>query len=221
MLSRVSLSFIILTWNSEKYIHACLHSVIEKFAEESLSFEIFVVDNGSTDSTMHIIESYGRKYPKNIHIISLDKNTGTTYSRNLALKKSIGQYICILDSDTRILSGSFREALEYLNEHQDVGLLAPSLVLPNGQVQHSVKKFPTFLHKLQKPRKIFGDKSFKDQDFYDDFPFTTETIVDSAISACWIFRAYLLSEIGLLDEKIFYAPEDLEIREKDYFLSKN
>lgn len=209
-MASITLSLIILTWNSEKYIHVCLHSVVEKLAEESLSFEIFVVDNGSTDSTMHILESYSRKYPKNIQIISLEKNTGTTYSRNLALKKSKGQYVCILDSDTCILSGSFREALEYLNEHQDVGLLAPLLVLPNGQVQHSVKKFPTFFQKLQKPRKIFGDKSFKDHDFYDDFPFTKETIVDSAISACWIFPRYLLSEVGLLDERIFYAPEDLD-----------
>ena len=210
IMRNATLSFIILTYNSEKYIHQCLQSVITKLNDEKLPYEIFVVDNGSEDSTKIILKSYQHSHPKTFNSIFLDKNTGTTYSRNLALKKAKGQYLCILDSDTRILSGDFCEALQYLGRNRDIGILAPLLVLPNGEFQHSVKRFPTFFQKLQKFRRIFENKSFNDKDFYEDFPFSQETIVDSAISACWLIHKSILSEVGYFDERIFYSPEDLD-----------
>ena len=204
------ISFITLTWNSEKYIDACIESIVEKCQEESLLFEVIVVDNGSTDFTRNKIERYKKKYPKNIKSIYLGKNRGTTYTRNIALKKSKGAYISIIDSDTRILKGSFSNILKYLDNHPTVGIVAPKLILPNGEIQHSVKKFPSFLEKLKKIQKIFGDNAIVDSDFYTNFPFAEVTDVETAISACWIFKKSLLSSVGFLDEHIFYSPEDLD-----------
>ncbi len=205
----VEISFVILSWNSEQYINECLDSIIDKCNIENISFEIFIVDNGSTDRTKTILESYKEEHAE-IQIIILDKNYGTTYPRNLALKRASGKYICVIDSDTKFLSGSLVDVFRYLDDHEKVGILAPRLILPGGEIQHSVKKFPTLLHKLEKLKKIFGGGTSRDLDFYSEFPFREETPVESAISACWFFRKELLSEIGLLDENIFYAPEDLD-----------
>ena len=121
-----------------------------------------------------------------------------------------GEFVCILDSDTELMSGSILQILSRLAESREIGIIAPRLVLPNGEVQNSVKKFPTVWHKLAKiPMAVFK-VPVKNYDFYETFPFESEAYVDTAISACWFFRTDLLTDIGLLDERIFYAPEDVD-----------
>jgi GT2 family glycosyltransferase len=84
------------------------------------------------------------------------------------------------------------------------------LLLPDGSVQNSVKRFPTMLDKLMKIPRIVSNIKTENTDFYHDFPFTTEQNVDTAISACWFIRKKYWENIGGLDEMIFYAPEDID-----------
>ena len=143
-------------------------------------------------------------------LIPLSINHGTTYSRNLGLKKARSESICILDSDTEIHEGSLRSVLQRLSETPDIGLIAPRLVLTDGTLQHSVKKFPSFLGKLLKiPKAVFKIPS-PNLDFYSDDTLSYSFEVDTAISACWFFRRSLLDRVGFLDENIFYSPEDLD-----------
>lgn len=206
----VSLSFIILTWNSERFLQSCFESIISKCDREKLSYEIIVIDNGSTDNSSTIFDAFQSRFPESFHCIALGKNRGTTYSRNRGLQKACGRIVCILDSDTEFGEGSLRQIVDRLDHEKRIGIIAPRLILPDGTIQNSVKKFPSFRQKLIKVLKVvFGGKMF-DFDFYTDFPFSKERMVDTAISACWFFRKELLDEIGYLDEKIFYSPEDLD-----------
>lgn len=204
------LSFIILTWNSRKFLASCFDSISAKCFEESIDYEIIVVDNGSTDGSAVVFEQFQSKLSDRFRVFSLGENTGTTYSRNIGLKASIGRCICILDSDTELGAGSLKGGLERLVLDESVGLLAPRLLLPDATVQHSVKRFPTFWHKLRKIPKVVLGVRMANLDFYEDFPFAAEKEVDTAISACWFFGRALIDQIGYLDEKIFYSPEDLD-----------
>jgi GT2 family glycosyltransferase len=206
----IKVSFIILSFNSRKFLSRCFDSIISKCQEEKISYEVIIIDNGSSDDSSSIIKHYQSNYKDNFRVIFLPKNMGTTYPRNLGLKQSVGQYICILDSDTEILQGSMEEVFDILEKRRDVGLIAPQLILDDGDVQNSVKKFPTFLHKIIKIPKAVFKINTPNIDFYTDFPFATERQVESAISACWIFKKNLLHEIGYFDENLFYSPEDLE-----------
>lgn len=204
------LSFVILSWNSERYLAGCFESIIRTCSGEGLSYEVIVIDNGSNDGSSGVVGEYQHRHPETFQLILLERNRGTTYSRNLGLKKARGAKICILDSDTELGEGNLSDLLQRLDSDERVGIIAPRLLLPDGAVQNSVKRFPTMLNKLLKiPRIIFGIKT-KNADFYDDFPFADEREADSAISACWFFRRELLETVGLLDEKIFYAPEDVD-----------
>jgi|SRR5208283_667587 len=206
----LDLSFIILTWNSQKYVGRCLDSIMNKCEDERVDFEIIVIDNGSEDGTVSILNEYKQKRQDSLQLILLDSNRGTTYTRNLGLKKARGEYICVLDSDTEFGEGKLSGIFELWASHPKLGIVAPRLVLGDGTVQNSVKKFPTFWHKLLKlPKAVLGLK-VKDYDFYESFPFKDIREVDSAISACWFFSRDLMAHVGLLDEKIFYAPEDLD-----------
>lgn len=206
----MDLTFVILTWNSERFLKKCFDTIISKCLSEEVAYEIRVVDNGSTDRSADIFKFYEAMQPDSFVVRYLDKNHGTTYPRNLALKEARGEIICILDSDTELLHGSLREVFTTLKEREELGVLAPQLIYPEGNVQNSVKKFPVFTVKLKKLLKIFFKISIKDNDFYPDFPFPSPRKVDTAISACWFFRKSLLDVVGLLDENIFYAPEDVE-----------
>ncbi|MBU4259939.1 MAG: glycosyltransferase [Proteobacteria bacterium] len=83
----MNISFILLTWDSENYINKCLASIFTDLPNSNYTYEIFLIDNGSKDNTVPIIKSFKNKYPDHIIPIYLEKNYGTTYSRNLALKK--------------------------------------------------------------------------------------------------------------------------------------
>ncbi len=206
----VDLSFVILTWNSQKYLESCFTSIIEKCGQENVSCEIIVIDNGSSDGTLAALENFRREHPEVIQVIALPHNTGTTYSRNLGLKQATGRFFCILDSDTEMGDGSLRQILTRLEQDKSLGIIAPRLLLPGEVVQNSVKRFPTFWHKLSKIPKAALKIEVPNFDFYSSFPFSEENHVDTAISACWFFRRDVMEKVGLLDEKIFYAPEDLD-----------
>jgi GT2 family glycosyltransferase len=205
-----TISFIILTWNSESYLKGCFDSIIRKCANEEMPFEVIVIDNGSHDGSCGLVEVYLNNFPASFHIIKLETNRGTTYTRNLGLKQARGEFICILDSDTELGEGSLTEIIKRLSSDENIGLIVPWLLLPDGSVQNSVKRFPTMLDKLMKiPRIVLGIGT-KNNDFYENFPFSEEREVDTAISACWFFRKKLIQKVGYLDEKIFYAPEDID-----------
>jgi GT2 family glycosyltransferase len=204
------ISFITLTWNSRAYIAGCVESIAARCEADGLSFEVVVVDNGSTDGSTDVVRGLDLRSRGTLALVALHRNRGTTYSRNLALKEARGRVVSIIDSDTEFLSGSLRPVVDLLAADGRIGIIAPRLLLPDGSVQHSVKRFPTLLDKLRKVPAIIAGRRVPRADFYPAFPFDACTMVETAISACWFFRADLLGTVGLLDEGIFYAPEDVE-----------
>jgi len=199
-------SFIILTWNSEKYIDACIESIIADCRSLKSSIEIFIVDNGSSDSTPARIRQLEKSYPGKIHPIFLKENLGTTRSRNLALKKALGRYIVVLDSDIRLLPGILSELRKSLQEDANLGLVAPRLVYPNGHHQKSVDMFPSIFHKIK--RLLWLKKMERIESIGRRM--TKPIKVDYAISAVWMLPRTTIERIGLLDENFFYSPEDVD-----------
>ena len=202
------ISFVILTWNSDQTIETCLQSIARICGSQNIPYEVLVVDNGSSDSTVSIVNRNTAAIP--IHLIRLPKNRGTTHSRNLALRKCTGDIICVMDSDAALLEGSVRDVADILSSDASIGILAPKLILTDGSVQHSVRKFPSAYGKFSRIPAIIFKLRLPNSDIYRGFPFTRPTDVDYAISACWFFHRKLLDVVGYLDERIFYSPEDVD-----------
>jgi GT2 family glycosyltransferase len=201
------ISFVVLTWNSDETIRMCIDGIVGNCGSEGLDYEIIIVDNGSSDGTVGTIESYNG-VP--ISLIQLNENKGTTYTRNLAIKKSSGNVICIIDSDASFIEGRIGDICSALRNDPSIGIIAPQLIESSGSIQTSVRKFPSVLGKISRIPKIIFKMKMKEFDSYKDFPFTEKTEVDCAISACWFLRSDLFEQIGLLDERIFYSPEDVD-----------
>ncbi|HQP57151.1 MAG TPA: glycosyltransferase [Syntrophorhabdus sp.] len=218
----MDISFIILTWNSARYIDTCLQSVIDDTLDASYSFEIFIVDNGSCDETRNIVQQYKNKYPESIKPIYLEKNTGTTYSRNLALKKASGRYIVIMDSDIRMQNGAMNELIKTLESDSRLGLVVPALRYPSGNLQKSTDRFPTLPSKLM---RYFFLKLMESRQNQSSGSADGIGLIEYAISAFWLLRREVVEQVGYLDEKIFYAPEDVDycmrVWKKGYWIAIN
>lgn len=201
----MKLSAIILSWNSQFHIRECLTSLFLSLSNELESFEIFIVDNGSKDQSKEIVGDIVSNHPEIIKPIYLDSNTGTTYSRNLALKQAAGEYILILDSDVVVPQGIFTRLLDILNESPRVGMVVPMLVYRNGNFQKSTDDFPTLFTKL---RRYFLLKNIEQNE--SKGVGSDNQLVDYAISAFWLLKKEVVENVGRLDEGIFYAPEDVD-----------
>ncbi len=204
--SHNSISFIILTWNSAQHIERCIKSLFRTIDKTENPFEILIVDNGSTDGTVEILRNYANQKTGIVKPIYLANNLGTTYSRNLALKQSQGQYICIVDSDVEFIEGTIQLLITRLQNYTSIGLIAPKLLYGSGMLQKSIDSFPTI------PSKIYRFLFLKIQERIEQRRNQSLEAreVDYAISAFWFFRRSLLDSVGFLDEKIFYAPEDVD-----------
>lgn len=208
------ISAVILAWNSANYIEECLRSLAADAHHTGIELEIFVVDGGSSDGTETILFRLSKEI-RELRVIRLGRNIGTTISRNIAIREARGEYLLILDSDTKIMPGALKELQKTLESAQRTGIAAPRLIYPNGAIQTSFKRFPTAIIKICKFMPIswiqrLGEKLelYPSEVYKRNFG---EVIhVDHCISACWLVRREAIHDIGLFDEQIFYAPEDVD-----------
>lgn len=100
------LSIIIPVYNVEKYIQKCLDSIVELPIPED-EYEIIVVNDGTQDNSMAIVNSF-QKTRKNLHVIT-QTNKGLSAARNAGLKYATGEWVYFLDSDDYIDARSFKD----------------------------------------------------------------------------------------------------------------
>ncbi|HBC5517211.1 TPA: glycosyltransferase family 2 protein, partial [Proteus mirabilis] len=86
-------SIIMPCFNSEKYISEAIESVLKQTYS---NFELIIIDDNSTDSTLKIINSFR---DNRITIISFDENQGAGVARNKGIEVANGRFIAFLDSD--------------------------------------------------------------------------------------------------------------------------
>ena len=88
-------SVIVPVYNSEKYIEKCLNSIIEQTYKD---FELIVINDGSKDNSLEILEKYKNDFPKVITLIN-QENIGVSKTRNNAIKMAKGKYVMFIDND--------------------------------------------------------------------------------------------------------------------------
>lgn len=114
MASRIGV--IVPAYNEEAHISRCLDSLISQTIISTVEFKIFVIDDGSTDATPHIINRYLEKYPQLFEVFT-QENCGRGCARNRGLKSALNKcdYIGFVDADDKaspILYESLYEAIK-------------------------------------------------------------------------------------------------------------
>lgn len=104
-------SVIIPAYNVEKFIARCLESVLNQTYS---NIEIIIVNDGSTDKTVEIIQRFSNSH-ENINLISTTNN-GVSSARNTGILAAKGEYLFFLDSDDRIKLESIQLMLEKIGQ---------------------------------------------------------------------------------------------------------
>jgi glycosyltransferase involved in cell wall biosynthesis len=108
------ISVIVPTYNCAAYIPDAIDSVLKQTCQD---FEIIIVDDGSTDDTVRVLDKY-RSNPCIKYVYQENKGPGA--ARNAGMKLSQGEYICFLDSDDQLYRDSLQLRREFLDRQEDV-----------------------------------------------------------------------------------------------------
>ncbi|MFH1545362.1 MAG: glycosyltransferase family 2 protein [archaeon] len=187
------LSIIIPNYNTKNFLEKCLYSIKEN--PPSSTYEVIVIDDASEDGSREMIE---KKFPL-VKLIWNKKNLGLSKSFNIAIRKSSGSFILLLNSDTLIFPKSIDEMLSTLEANPDAGIAGCRLLNKDGSTQFTFGYFPFPFSFIK--RKLFKKKLKEKRE-----PFA----VDWVCYACVLIKREVIQDIGLFDEDFVFYNEEID-----------
>src|SRR5579872_5053855 len=133
----MEISVIIVNWNTKDLLRGCLESLVASAPARSI--EVIVVDNASSDGSPQMVRA---EFPW-VELIQSHENLGFAKSNNIGIRRSSGKYICLVNSDIKVLPGCFDALAEYLDTHPAVGGVGPRVLNSDLTLQSSCRRFPT------------------------------------------------------------------------------
>ena len=200
------LSIIIVCYKNCPITLECLKS-IRSFAP-SFAYEIICVDNDSADG---IEESVAKFFP-DVRFLQAGYNSGFSKANNLGIINSHGEYIMLLNNDTKIFEPIFDQLVEFMSSHPSLGALGPRHLDGEGRFQVSYGKFPTVLTEIKRQiidYRILHDDPAIHRDLKEFC--SMERQVDWLSGSCLLLRRDALRQAGLLDEALFMYLEDIDL----------
>jgi GT2 family glycosyltransferase len=126
----------VVSWNTRDLLARCLGSLAE---QDGAELETWVVDNASTDGSAGLV----RERHPDVHLVASERNLGFGPAVNLVAQRTDAPWLAIANADVAPRPGALRARLDAGTRDPGAGALAPRLVLPDGETQHSVFGFPT------------------------------------------------------------------------------
>jgi len=203
----VDISIIIASWNAKDFLAQCLASIYDTIRQ--FNFEVLVIDNDSLDGSPELVEA---RFPQ-VKLIRTGMNVGFAKANNIGMKESRGRYLCLVNSDIKLLSGGVDVMVSYMEDHPEVGMVGPRVLNPDLSLQRSYEDCPTYWSALCRalaldtvfPRsKLFGGC---DTLFTEDL---SPRRIDVLRGCFWVVSRQAVCEVGLLDESFFIYDEDTD-----------
>ncbi len=170
-------SVVMSVYNDELTIEKSIESIINQTYKE---LELLILDDASSDESLKVINKYKNKY-KFIKVFKNEKNKGLTYSLNKLIKDSEGEYIARQDSDDESMPNRIMEQITAVEKNN------LDFCSSRALVKNSNKKIPGISYYLP-IRKVMKVKN----------PFIHGTL---------FIKRKVLDEVGLYDEKFYYAQD--------------
>jgi GT2 family glycosyltransferase len=198
----MDLSVIIVNFNTASLLKECLNSIEETRGD--IHLEILVVDNNSMDQSVEMIKKDFLK----VRLIANTENIGFARGVNQALKLAKGRYFLLLNPDVKVLQGTLKGLIDFMDQNKDVALSGIQLLNPDGTKQNSIANFPSLTQELfnKSLLRILFPKKYPSK--YREFKSPIE--VESVIGACMIVRPEAVKQVGELDPKYFLFLEETD-----------
>jgi glycosyltransferase involved in cell wall biosynthesis len=178
-------SVIIPVYNGERYLHESIESILDQTFKD---FELLLINDGSTDNSLDIINSYS---DDRIRVLNNKTNTGLASVRNKGIAEARGEYIAWLDADDMSLPERLGKQVQLLDKHAGIGLCGThARVMGSGDSREW--RFP------HDPEDIFCDMLFYD-------PLVTSSVM---------IRKNILVENKLQFNATYLTAEDYDLWER-------
>jgi GT2 family glycosyltransferase len=197
-----TLSFVILTYNSSQYIHNLLNSLFVKFGSQLKNgeYEIIVVDNNSTDTTVEIVE---QNFDKKVQLFKNPENSGFAKGINIGSKIAKGTYVLFVNPDAEVIDGEVSALISVFNMHENAGVVGGRILNWQGKDELSAGKFYTLINTfllslgLEEVLNVrFSPKKIQKVDFVS--------------GGFMMVKKEVFKKFGGLDENLFMYIEDME-----------
>lgn len=209
----MDVSIAIVNYNTRELALRCIRSIYSHC--KGVSFEIILVDNGSSDQTVQAVK---KEFPT-VVIIGNKTNAYFTKANNQALSQARGTYFLLLNSDTFFVDNALKKMVDFLDSHSSVGACEGLELYENGSILATGSQFSTPLldfYELSWIGKRFANTSqvsafrMTQKDRQDTFP------IDVGCDAFLLVRKQLMDTLNGYDERflLYYTENDLCLRIK-------
>ena len=198
------------SWNAKDDLFECLQSLREASARPGTA-TVTVADNDSRDGSPELVEA---DFPE-ATLLRTGANLGFSGGNNRVLETFTTDYVLLLNSDATVEPGGLDALIDFADAHPDAGIVAPKVLNPDGSIQFSCRRWPTFAAGMFRNvylGKLFpGNRPASDY-LMQDFDHNSVRDVDWVSGCAMLLRRDLLKRIGTLDEKTFFMYcEDMDI----------
>lgn len=202
------LSIIIVSWNVRALLQKCLASI---YRETKTALEVIVVDNASTDGSADLVAN---EYPQ-VKLIRNTKNLGFARANNQGLRLARGEYVIFLNDDTEIRSSALDTMVDFLDRHQEAGIIGARLLNADGSLQRgTARQFPTakiLATMLLGWHSFLLNKPWLRKYYLLDEKFERDTEVDQVMGASLMTRLALLKRLGSFCEEFWIWFEEVDL----------
>ncbi|MCL5784058.1 MAG: glycosyltransferase family 2 protein [Patescibacteria group bacterium] len=173
-------------YNGEQYLKEAVDSILNQTFK---NFEFLIINDGSTDRSLTILNSYK---DRRIRIINNTKNMGLVFSLNKGIRLAKGEYIARMDVDDISHLKRLKKQVEFLDSHLDYGVVGTARLIINSQGKV-----------IEIPSSIFDDEDIKVQIVFQN------PLVHGSV---------MIRKFMLLSNKLFYNPKAKHFEDYDLWV---
>lgn len=205
----LTLSIIIVNYNVRAFLEQCIRTVL--IASHNINTEIIVVDNGSSDDCIPILQPL---FPK-VQFIRTDINMGFAKANNLALQKASGSFVLFLNPDTLLTPFALSTCLQHFATHEQTGALGIRMINGFGEFlpesKRALPSISTAFFKLSGLARIFPSSGVFNRYALGDLSPLQNHQVEVLAGAFMMVRKNILDTLGGFDTDYFMYGEDIDL----------
>jgi len=207
-MNQPKLSIVLVTWNGERFIRPCLTSVFEQtWIKNHDDFNVLVLDNGSTDKTVEILNDYIDK----IKVVYSKQNIGFAKGYNKGIHWTNGNYVLLLNQDVILDKKYLEEAMNFLDEYPEVGVVTGKVLRWDFDNQRRTNIIDTLGLKLKRNMQVMNIAEGE----RDDSTLQEIKPVFGFSGSVFLIRRTALMDIAyeqqFFDEDFFSYKEDVDL----------
>ena len=209
------IDIVIINWNAGNLLAEAVASILQSNYDLD-NVSILVIDNASSDNSLKLLPSHS-----SLKVIQNKENKGFAYACNQGYAIGRGEYLLLLNPDTRLFEDTLIQSVEFMEKRKEISVLGVKHVDDNGKVHPSCSHFPSAVDFLILALGLYQlfPKLFRSPIIMMEYDYEKEGEVDQVMGAYMFMRRSDIEKFKMkMDQRFFVYYEDLDFSKS---LSKN